>query len=661
MKTLMKNFVLVLLVFLVVSALFSLFEAPTDAEKISLNQLVNDINQEKVQKIVVSGEEIEVTYKDEGKAKTRKETESSLSQSLVNYGVNQESLSKIDVNVEEVSDIWVWLNPFLFSVLPLLVFGGLFWMILKKSKSGSMKAFSFTKNKAKLFESKDAKKTTFEDVAGLKEVKSELREVVDFLKNPEKYLKMGAEIPRGVLLVGGSGTGKTLMARAIAGEAGVPFFHTSGSSFVELFVGTGAARVRDLFEAAKKNTPCIVFIDEIDAVGRMRGTGIGGGHDEREQTLNQLLTEMDGFDRETNVIVMGATNRPDVLDKALLRPGRFDRRIVFDLPDIKDRKSILELYFVNKPGAKDVDLREVAERTPGFSGADLENVINEAAILAATKDNKKIYQEDLLSSIEKVMLGPEKRSKVISQEEKEIAAYHEAGHALVSHTILKSQPVRKISIISRGGAAGYVLKTPKEERRIRTKTEFLNSIAVALGGYCSEKLKYGEVTTGAANDLKKASKLAKKLVKVYGMSALGPITFGEQQDTVFLGKEITEEKDYSEKTAAKIDEEVRKFIEEAYQRAEDILSKEKDLLEKLAQTLMKKETIERKEFERIIDGKEEGEKDEKKDKKKKKKKDKKKTKKKKEEKGKKDKKKKAKKKEKGKNKGKNFKIKIKDL
>lgn len=650
MNTLMKNFTLVVLVFLAVSAFFSLFDIAPEAERISINQLVEKINSGQIEKIVVSGEEVQVTYKEDGKGITRKESESSLSESLLNYGVNQEALSNIDVTVEEVTDLWVWLNPLLFSVLPLIIFGFFFWSIFKNSKNSSMKAFSFTKNKAELFQSKKAKKTTFDDVAGLKEVKTELKEVVDFLKNPDKYLKMGAEIPRGVLLIGSPGTGKTLLARAIAGEAGVPFFHTSGSSFVELFVGTGAARVRDLFKVAKKNTPCIVFIDEIDAVGRMRGAGIGGGHDEREQTLNQLLKEMDGFARETNVIVMGATNRPDVLDKALLRPGRFDRRISFSLPDIQDREAILKLHFQGKPGADDVKLREVAERTPGFSGADLENIVNEAAILAASKEQKKIYQQNLLDSIEKVLLGPEQRSRVISEKEKEIAAYHEAGHAIVSSTLLESQPVRKISIISRAnGAGGYVLKTPKEERNMRTKSEFLNSIATALGGYCAEKIKYGEVTTGASSDLKKASQLAKKLVKVYGMSSLGPLSFGNQKETVFLGKEISEERDYSEETAALIDKEVKKFIEDSYKEAEKVLKKKKKLLEKLAQTLIKKETIEREEFEEII-GKKKKTSEEKKEKSKKDKE--------KEEDSKKESKKSGKKESK---KERNFKIKIKDL
>jgi len=600
MKTLVKNFVLVLLVFLAVSAFFSLVEISKEVKEISINQLAIEINQEAVKEVTVLGEKVKIVYQDDTEAITRKEVESSLSESLINYGVNQEFLAKTEINIKEAGGYWIWLNPLLFTVLPLLAFGFFFWSFMKRSKTGSMQAFSFTKSKAQLFGANSSEKTTFSDVAGLKEVKTELKEIVDFLKNPKKYLKMGAEIPRGVLLVGTSGTGKTLLARAIAGEAGVPFFHTSGSSFVELFVGTGAARVRDLFAVAKKNSPCIVFIDEIDAVGRMRGAGIGGGNDEREQTLNQLLTEMDGFNRKTNVIVVGATNRPDVLDVALLRPGRFDRRITFDLPDIKDREAILKIHAKGKPNALDVDLREVAERTPGFSGADLASVVNEAAILAARKNKEKIYQEYFLESIEKVLLGPEKRSRIISMEEKKIAAYHEAGHALVSDFLLPSQPVRKISIIARGNAAGYVLKTPKEEKRMKTKSEFLDSISVLLGGYCAEKLKFGEVTTGASNDLERASTLARRLVKSYGMSSLGPISFGEESSTVFLGKEISEQRNYSEKTAVLIDEEIKKFIEKAYKKTEDLLSDKKELLEKIAKTLIEKETIEKEEFERIM-------------------------------------------------------------
>jgi cell division protease FtsH len=427
-----------------------------------------------------------------------------------------------------------------------------------------------------------------------------LKEVVEFLKNPKKFFKMGARIPRGVLLLGPAGVGKTLLARAVAGESNVPFFHTSGSTFVELFVGVGAGRVRDLFNTAKKAGRSIIFIDELDAIGRVRGAGIGGGHDEREQTLNQILVEMDGFERDDTRVVIAATNRPDVLDPALLRPGRFDRKIVLDLPDVNDREEILKIHCRGKPLALDVNLREVAERTPGFSGADLANLVNEAAILAARKNKLQIYQEELLESIEKVLLGPERKSHILSQKEKEIAAYHEVGHALVSAFSPKTEPVRKISIIARGMAAGYTLKMPTVEKKMKNKSEFLAEIATLLGGYCAEKLKFREITTGAANDLKQASALARKLVKEYGMSSLGPVSFGGKEELVFLGKEIGEQRNYSEKVAAQIDKEIAKFIKEAEKKAKKILNKNIRLLDKIAQTLIKKETIEREEFENLI-------------------------------------------------------------
>lgn len=465
-----------------------------------------------------------------------------------------------------------------------------------------MQAFDFTKARARLFgaEGHSKERITFKDVAGLKESKEELMEIVDFLKNPKKFLQMGARIPRGVLLMGSPGTGKTLLARAVAGEAHVPFFHMSGSEFVEMFVGVGAGRVRDLFSTAKKTAPSIIFIDELDAIGRHRGAGLGGGHDEREQTLNQILVEMDGFERDTKLIVCAATNRPDVLDPALLRPGRFDRRVILDLPDINDREEILKIHCQGKPLAADISLREIAERTPGFSGADLANLVNEAAILAARRNKLQVFQEELLESIEKVLLGPERKSHVLSEKEKKIAAYHEAGHALVSATLPGTEPVRKISIVSRGMAAGYTIKMPSEERKIKTKTEFLAEIATLLGGYTAEKIKFGEITTGASNDLEKASQLARKLVKEYGMSSLGPISFGEKEELVFLGKEISEQRNYSEKVAALIDKEVENFIKQAENTAKNTLRKRKALLEKIAKTLIEKETIEREEFEELM-------------------------------------------------------------
>jgi len=604
MKTLVKNIISILLIFITVSAVFSLFFSPlSGAEEIPLTQLADEINQGRVKKITVSGNDLEILYEDDSMGSSRKEGESSLSESLLNYGVGRESLEQVTIDIQEEGGGWGWLAPVLLSVLPLLILGFLVWTFLKQAQQGAMRSFDFTQSKATLFgaEGYSKDKINFDDVAGLKEAKEELKEVVDFLKHPQKYRRMGAEIPRGILLVGPAGVGKTLLARAVAGEANVPFFHTSGSTFVELFVGTGAARVRDLFSKAKKKAPSLVFIDELDAVGRMRGAGIGGGHDEREQTLNQLLVEMDGFERDTNVIIISATNRPDILDPALLRPGRFDRRVVLNLPDIKDREEILKIHCRGKPLALDVELREVAERTPGFSGADLANVVNEAAILAARQDKSKIYQEEFLESIEKVLLGPERKSHILSEKEKEIAAVHEAGHALVSSFLSEAEPVRKVSIIARGFASGYTLKMPKEETKIKKRSEFLAQISTLLGGYCAERIKFKEITTGAADDLKKASGLARKLVKKYGMSKkLGPIVFGGEGEQIFLGKEIAEGRNYSEKIASLIDEEVKKIIKDAEKKATKVLRSKKKLLDKVSQALVEKETLERNEFEKLI-------------------------------------------------------------
>ena len=603
MKNLAKNLITILLFFLVISSIFSLLSTSIQEEKnISLSDLVNDINNEKVKKITVSGSSVSVIYPDNSKAKTMKEVESSLSQSLVNYGVDNEKLKKVNIEVKQEGGIWYWLGPIIIYILPLIGFDFIFYLIFRQTKAGVNQAFNFTRSKARLFgaEGHPKEKITFNDVAGLKEAKEELKEIVDFLKYPQKYLAIGAKIPRGVLLVGPAGTGKTLIARAVAGEARVPFFHISGSEFIEMFVGVGSARVRDLFDTAKKHAPSIIFIDELDAIGRYRGAGIGGGNDEREQTLNQILVEMDGFERETNVIILAATNRPDILDPALLRPGRFDRKVVLDIPDINGREEILKIHTRDKPLDSDINLREVAERTPGFSGADLANVANEAAILAARKNKTKISQEDFLEAIEKVLLGPERKSYVLSDKEKEIAAFHEVGHALVATFSKSTEPVRKISIIARGMAAGYTLQVPTEERRIKTKTEFFSDIATLLGGYTAEKIKFNEITTGASNDLSRASEIARKLVKEYGMSSLGPISFGEKEELVFLGKEISEQRNYSEKIAIKIDEEVEKIIKNAQKEAEIILRNNKKLLDRIAKILIEKETIEREEFEKLI-------------------------------------------------------------
>jgi len=607
MKFLVKNFIIIIIIFIAVSAVFALlFDPFSQKEEISLGQVVKDINQEKVKEITAFGSDLSVKYKDGTEKISRKEPETGLRETLVSYGAETEKLNLIKFDLKpEKQGASSWLLPLLiFGIAPLLLFGIFFWFILRQAKAGATQAFSFTKAKARLFgaEGHDKKKITFADVADLKEAKEELKEIVDFLKNPKKYLRMGAQIPRGVLMMGAAGTGKTLLSRATAGEAEVPFFHISGSEFVEMFVGVGAGRVRDLFATAKKAAPSMIFIDELDAIGRQRGAGLGGGHDEREQTLNQILVEMDGFDRNTNVIILAATNRPDILDPALLRPGRFDRKVVLDMPDINGREEILKIHTKDKPLASNVNLKEVAERTPGFSGADIANVANEAAILAARRNKNQIYQSEFLESIEKVLLGPERRSHVLSKKEKEIAAFHEAGHALVSASLPGTESVRKISIISRGMAGGYTLKTSSEDRKMRTKSEFLAEIATLLGGYAAEKMTFGEMTTGASNDLKKASDLTRRLIKEYGMSSLGPISFGEKEELVFLGKEISEERNYSEKIAARIDKEVEKIIREAEKRANQILSKRKKLLEKIAKTLIQKETIEKEEFENLISG-----------------------------------------------------------
>jgi len=605
MKNLGKNFFFIILIFLIISVLFAAFAKPFEKmDVISLTQLVSDIEGGSVEKVSITAGELTITYKEEGIEKiSMKEQDAALSETLLNLGLSKEALAGVEIESKKETGILTWLAPLSFILLPLLFFAFFFFFIFRQARAGLGQAFDFTKAKARLFgaEGTSKERITFKDVAGLKEAKEELNEIVDFLKNPRKYLHMGAKIPRGVLLVGPPGTGKTLLARAVANEAGVPFFSASGSEFIEMFVGVGSSRVRDLFSTAKKAGRSIIFIDELDAIGRQRGFGFGGGHDEREQTLNQILVEMDGFERDATTIIIAATNRPDVLDPALLRPGRFDRRIMLDLPDINDREAILKIHGRGKPLAQSTNLREVAERTPGFAGADLENLMNEAAIFAARRGKLHISQEELLESIDKVLLGPERKSHVLSKKEKEITAYHEAGHALVATTVPYGDSVRKISIISRGRAGGYTLKLPSEEKHLRTKAEFLSDLAVLLGGYAAEKLKFKDITTGSSNDLEKATETARALVKQFGMSEkLGPVTFGDREDIMFLGRKGPETQNYSEKIAEEIDKEVAKLLENARKQAEKILRGREATLEKIAKVLIEKETLEQEEFEKIV-------------------------------------------------------------
>ena len=596
MKSFVKNLVYAILVFVVLSALFSLMRAPKDAiETVALSQLAAQVNEGIVKEIAVENNDLSITLSDDKKEKAKKENEASLTESLKNYGVDAEKLRAVNIAIQEPSGALFWIGALAPFLSPFLLVGILVWFMFRQAQKGSLQAFSFSKTKAKM--AGTGERVTFADVAGLKEAKEELHEIIDFLKNPKKFLDIGAKIPRGVLLMGPPGTGKTLLARAVAGEAEVPFFHISGSEFVEMFVGVGASRVRDTFQTAKKNSPAILFIDELDAIGRHRGAGLGGGHDEREQTLNQILVEMDGFERETNVIVIAATNRPDILDPALLRPGRFDRRVVLDEPDINDREQILQIHAKGKPLEKDVNIRLVAERTPGFSGADLANVMNEGAILAARKNKTTVAQDDLLESIEKVLLGPERKSHLLSVKEKEITAYHEAGHALVAALLPGADPVHKVSIISRGRAGGYTLKLPAEDRHLHTKTQFTSDLSVMLGGYAAEQVVFDELTTGASSDLQKATELARRLVTQFGMSEkLGPMTFGHAEELVFLGKEIHESRNYSEAVAGEIDKEVQKFIHDAHVVAQDLIKKNREKLEVIAKRLIEKETIEKDEF-----------------------------------------------------------------
>ena len=595
-----RNILIILFSIAMIGGGLSLINLP-DAKTMDVGTFVSNVQEGKVKEVTVVGTKLEVLLTDDTKVMVAKESAESLSELLRNYGVDAEKARNIITTVKEATGWSYWSSVILPTLIPFVIVLALMLFFFRQVQSQNNKAMSFGQAGARETKPDQKDKITFANVAGVKEAKQELLEVVEFLKSPDKFAKLGAKIPKGVLLMGSPGTGKTLLARAVAGEADVPFFHISGSEFVEMFVGVGASRVRDLFAKAKKGAPCIIFIDEIDAVGRQRGAGLGGSHDEREQTLNQILVEMDGFEPNLGVIVMAATNRPDVLDPALLRPGRFDRRVVLDPPDIKDREEILKIHAQGKPLAKGVDVRRLAERTPGFSGADLANLMNEAAILAARRNRHDITMKELTESIEKVMLGPERRSHMMNEEERRVTAYHEAGHAVVAHLEPHADPVTKVSIISRGRAAGYTIKLPTEDRMMRTRTDYLEDMAVSLGGYAAEKAFFGDLTTGASSDMRHVTDLARSMVTQWGMSELlGPRTYGEREEMVFLGRDIHEERNYSENRAEVIDKEIDKLIQGGLLEAERIMREYRDAIERVAEYLVEHETIERDEFQDIV-------------------------------------------------------------
>jgi cell division protease FtsH len=589
-RWLRNSFIYLLILVAVIAIVFSFFQPGGGSETKDLGTVLQQAKNGEIKQIEVQGNTIEVTRKDGEKYKSRKEEGGTLSELLRAEGVDL-GPQGVQIKVKEPSSFGNWIGMFV-NFLPLIIFGAILLFMMRQAQGSNSQAMSFGKSKARMFTA-NKPTVTFGDVAGVEEAKEELQEVVEFLKYPEKFAALGARIPRGVLLVGPPGTGKTLLSRAVAGEAGVPFFSISGSEFVEMFVGVGASRVRDLFDQAKRNAPCIVFVDEIDAVGRQRGAGLGGSHDEREQTLNQILVEMDGFDTNTNVIVIAATNRPDILDPALLRPGRFDRQVILDAPDVKGRLSILEVHAKGKPLDRDAKLDVLAKQTPGFSGADLANLVNESAILAARRNKKKITMSEFEEAVDRVMLGPARKSKVMSGKEKEMVAYHEGGHALVAYYLKDFDLLHKITIVSRGMAGGYTLALPEEDRHLNNKSYFEKRIAYALGGLAAEEIVYGEASTGASDDLQKATQIARAMVTRYGMSEkLGPRTFGRKEELVFLGREISEQRDYSEKIAEDIDEEVRRLIDDAHAVARQLLAENRAKLDQLARRLIEVETLE---------------------------------------------------------------------
>lgn len=602
-----QSYIIYILLFIAIVAMvyFNIRQQPDTQASLTINQLAALIQQGKVSRIVIENDNklqiISPSSSGNIEQTAQKEAETTLVAQLLDLGVTPTQLSPEIIKIEvKPPSPWVGLITIAGYVVPFLLLAGLFWFIFRQAQGSNNAAISFGKSRARMFNS-DHPTVTFEDVAGVEESKEELKEVVEFLREPQKFIQLGARIPKGVLLIGPPGTGKTLLAKAVSGEAGVPFFSISGSEFVEMFVGVGASRVRDLFEQAKRHSPCIVFVDEIDAVGRQRGAGLGGSHDEREQTLNQMLVEMDGFDTDTNVIIMAATNRPDILDPALLRPGRFDRRVTLDRPDMRGREAILRVHVKGKPLDPSVDLGSIARGTPGFVGADLENTVNEAAILAARRNKKSISQPELEEAIERVVMGPERKSRLISAEEKRVIAYHEAGHAVVINAIPEADPVQKITIVGRGQAEGITWYRPEEDRILTSRRKLIAQLAGLLGGRAAEWLVFDDITSGASSDLEQVTKIARNMVTRWGMSGeLGQMTYGQKEELIFLGREISEQRDYSETVAQQIDKEVRKIIDEAYVHAQSILKKYQAELDKVANRLLEVETLTREEFEKIF-------------------------------------------------------------
>jgi cell division protease FtsH len=592
---------LLLFVAIIAMVVYQFQQQTSTEDALTINEVAADIEKGNVKRIIEDDNQLRVIYADGTERVSHKEDSATLVEQLTQLGVTTEALSAANIKIEiKPPSAWLGIATALGYLIPFILLAGVFWFVFRQAQGSNNAALSFGKSRARMFTG-DQPSVTFEDVAGVEEAKEELKEVVEFLREPEKFISLGARIPKGVLLVGPPGTGKTLLAKAVSGEAGVPFFSISGSEFVEMFVGVGASRVRDLFDQAKRHSPCIVFVDEIDAVGRQRGAGLGGSHDEREQTLNQMLVEMDGFDTDTNVIIVAATNRPDILDPALLRPGRFDRRVILDRPDMRGREAIMKVHIKGKPLGPDVDLGVLARSTPGFVGADPENLVNEAAILAARRNKKVIGQPELEEAIERVIAGPERKSRLINEEEKRIVAYHEAGHAVVSNAIPEADPVHKVSITARGMAGGYTIMLPEEDRTLMSRKKLYADMIGLLGGRAAEEIVFDDITSGASNDLERVTKMARAMVTRLGMSnELGPMVYGQKEELIFLGREISEQRDYSEEVAEQIDKEVRKLVGEAYDQARAILVKYREMLDAVALRLLEVETISREEFEAIF-------------------------------------------------------------